>query len=1015
MKQIQFLQFVTISLISFLFSTAVSAQEQKVKGVVRDETGAPLPGTTVMIKGTTTGVSTQMDGSYAIKAPDPGKEYVLGFYFMGMVTQEIRVSTQREINVVMKEDNKIQESVIIGAYGTKQTREDLVGSAFQVNSEALKDKPKTRIDNLLEGLVPGLTLEAANQGDAVTTRDRFNVRVRGDGSLSASREPLWVIDGVPMYTGSSTLTMPGMYYTVSPLTFMDPNDIESITVLKDADQTTIYGASGSNGVILVTTKSGRFKEPLKISVNVNYGVSVPDYSTRFKMMNASQYLEVAKEAWVNSGSSLKDFPYQDNDYNSYSTTDTDWAKEYLGIGSDLYTSLTLSHGSEKARTYLSASYYKNENIVKSDTQQRLYVRLNETFVPWKNAEVGISLGATYNNNDLFPLSKDYLEALPITSPYLEDGITYRLYNKIWSEDQQDFIMRKFFDNSIPERDLSDFTSKSVKTMFNGTFKWKPVKGLEFNANYGYNYLTNFEDYYYSRETLSGMGDEGVKLGSSRKGASSYPEWTTNETLRYTNDFGKHHLMAYVGTEFKSSGYKVLSASGRGFMNDHIRELEYVDKTTVTASSNIKTTRGESFFGRAEYSFDKRYYISANLRRDGHSAFGIYSRWSNFWSVGTSWNVHREKFFHVDWIDMLKFKASFGTSGNSNVDTSSSKGSYNYSASYSYMGIPGGTLGAVANPGLGWETMYTTNIGTNISIGKFLDIEIEAYNKMTKDLISSIYVSRVISESKVPTNVGRLRNRGIEMNLSSTNIKRPGFTWTTTFNISHNENRIIELYEGVPTSFGTTIWMENRDRNTFALVKWAGVDPTDGSPLWYDLNGNLTHTYNYGDRRFEKSSTPICYGGMVNSFKMGRFSASFQINYSIGGWDLATFAMNFFDDGYDIIGKNQAVEIYYDRWTTPGQGALYPKVQQTSNNSSTMSSTRYLYRKTYFNLSNISLGYDVPDKISHFLGLRSANLSLVGNNMYLFTPDQSRKFNSYKTVRNGYPVSRIISLNLTANF
>ncbi len=338
-------------------------QGRLVKGTVTSNDGEPLAGAFVYVKNSKLGVNTDLDGHYEIAAPVEGKSYVLVFQFLGMTTKEFTVSGPKTLNVSLMDDSSLEEAVIVGAYGVKQKKEDMIGSAFQVNADALKDKPKARIDNILNGLVPGLLVE--NNTDAAgSTRGRLNVRVRGNASLSASNEPLWIIDGVPTYTGGRNNLMPGMSTSVSPLSLIDPNDIESITVLKDADQTTIYGANGANGVILVTTKRGvAGNMPLKVSATVNYGVAAPDKSTMVKVMNASQYLEVAKEAWVNGGNKMSDFPYQDNDYNSYSTTSTDWFNEYIGLGSTLYASLSLSTGTKKAKTYVSGSYYRNENTV----------------------------------------------------------------------------------------------------------------------------------------------------------------------------------------------------------------------------------------------------------------------------------------------------------------------------------------------------------------------------------------------------------------------------------------------------------------------------------------------------------------------------------------------------------------------------------------------------------------------------------------------------------------------------
>ena len=456
-------------------------QGRLVKGTVTSNDGEPLAGAFVYVKNSKLGVNTDLDGHYEIAAPAEGKSYVLVFQFLGMTTKEFTVSGPKTLNVSLMDDSSLEEAVIVGAYGVKQKKEDMIGSAFQVNADALKDKPKARIDNILNGLVPGLLVE--NNTDAAgSTRGRLNVRVRGNASLSASNEPLWIIDGVPTYTGGRNNLMPGMSTSVSPLSLIDPNDIESITVLKDADQTTIYGANGANGVILVTTKRGvAGNMPLKVSATVNYGVAAPDKSTMVKVMNASQYLEVAKEAWVNGGNKMSDFPYQDNDYNSYSTTSTDWFNEYIGLGSTLYASLSLSTGTKKAKTYVSGSYYRNENTVKADESQRFYLRMNQDYDLTERLKMGVSLMATYNNDDLFPLSYEYLENLPIFSPYLKDGKTCRLYNKIWSDTGKDFIMKKFLGNKLPNREYNDNIQNSLKTIGNFKLDWTIIDGLKLSA------------------------------------------------------------------------------------------------------------------------------------------------------------------------------------------------------------------------------------------------------------------------------------------------------------------------------------------------------------------------------------------------------------------------------------------------------------------------------------------------------------------------------------------------------
>ena len=1015
MKRI--LTYCQIILAILLVSIQAPAQSgstgDNVCGKVSDTGGEPLAGASVMIRGTKTGVTADIDGRFSIRAPGAGESYVLVFQYLGLKTKEITVSTQRTLDVTLEQDNELEGSLIVGAYGTRQRREDMTGSAYQVNSEQLKDKPKARVDDLLKGLVPGLTIEPNTDG-AGTTRTRNEIRIRGEASLSASNEPLWVVDGVPIYTGNRTNMMPGMSYSVSPLSYINPDDIESITVLKDADQVTIYGADGSNGVILVTTRSGSENKPLSVSARVNFGVSSVDRSTMFKMMNAEQYLTVAREAWANAGYSSASFPYQDNEYNSYSTTSTYWPDEYLGIGTDLYADVSLTSGSKKTSNYMSGSYYRTDNTVKGDSQQRFSLRTRNTYDFTKWLKVTAQLAASYNDNDLFPLYRYYLEALPIFEPYMPDG-SFRLYNKVYDGDSGKWTMRKFTSNQIPEREASTNDQRSVVTTANFSAEAGITEWLKFTSQFGIDYTHSHEDVYDSRLTLQGIDSDGNPKGYSSRKDASYMNWTNIERLNFERRFAdRHSVSAYAGLELRQMRYKTLDAYGSGFMNDNIQEVNYADESSRKGGSSASVERKMSFLGRATYSYDSRYYLSFNLRRDGSSDFGEYSRWSNFWSAGLSWNIHREAFWHSGLIKMLKLKASYGFTGNSRADASGADGTYEYGSSWSYNGSTGAVIGDIPNPGLSWEKTRMVNTGVRIELNRIMDIEIEYYNNVTSDLLSNIYVSRVLSPDRISANVGKLRNSGVEMNLSSTNFAGKDFSWTTSFNIAHNSNKILELYNGVPTSFGSYAWMEGYDSQTWNLVRWAGVDPSDGSPMWYDKDGNITKTYSTANRVPYKTRTPLLSGGLVNDLHWKHWTFSFQINYLIGGYALPTYASVYFKDGYDITGSNQAVEVYEYRWTTPGKAASFPKVSQTSTKSA-MNSTRFLYNRTNFDLTSVSVTYSVPERILSKLKLKEASASLIADNLYLFTPDQKRGMNSYKTMMYGYPRTRTLTLGLNIGF
>ncbi len=995
---------------------SINQSNNQVRGIVTDKAGEPIPGVFVQIKGTKTAVMTDAQGKYSIEAPALGKKYVLLFQYVGMSDKSVTVSKATTINVVLESDSNLDASVIVGAYGAKQKREDLVGSAFQINSDQLKNLPKDRVEDLLQGAVPGMKVEA-NSDYAGSPRTRYNIRVRGTSSMSASSEPLWIVDGVPMYTGSSTNTMPGMSYTVSPLSYINPDDIESMTVLKDADQTSIYGANGSNGVILITTKSGSYNTPLRLTANVSYGISMPDYSTMFKMMTADQYREVAQEAWVNAGNDMKDYPFVDNPYNSYSTTSTDWARLYLSPASTVNASLSLRNGTKKMANTISASFYSDNNIQHSNTTRRFTLNERNQIKIHEKVRLDFNLSAAFTLNELFPISNSYLDALPIYEPYNADG-SYRLYNylyyKVLPDGKESYTKKKFHDNEIPDALENENNQLTVVTSASANLRVNIVKGLDFNTQFKAHYQHSHEDQFTSIKTVGGIDSNGNPYGAAGRADASYLDWTSISQLSYDRTFGRHRINAMGVFELRHHRHKTLSASGYGFINDYIQEMSYLDKENLYTNSSTTVNRNLSYLGRLEYNYDKRYYIAGNFRRDGSSDFGIYSQWDNFWSVGLSWNVHNEPFFEADNIDMLKFKVSVGDNGNSRTGNSTFEGTWTYSPSYSYNGKVGSQLGTVANPYLSWEKTRNFNVGFRMEIlDKRLNFEVEYYNNNTRDLISKIYTSRTISSDRIFANVGKLNNQGLEFTLESMNISRNAFTWTTRFNAAHNRNRITELYNDMPTSYGTTVDAVGHSRSAYYLVRWAGVDPADGSPMWYDLNGNITKTYST-DNRVIIDNDEIVFGSLTNYFTLRNWTLSFQINYNIGGLVLASYADRFMSDGYNIIDGNQAVEVYYYRWKKPGDIAAFPKVSNSSTGS-TYSSTRNLYDKTYFDLYNVALTYNIPSGFLRKLKIADASLTLSGNNLYFLTPHQNSQFNSYKTMAHGYPRVRRISLALNVTF
>ena len=488
------------------------SQEDVVTGVVTDANGEPLIGATVQQKGTENKSITDIDGHYTLRLKS-GKARILVVSYVGMKPQTIHV-TGNLINATLQEDaNQLQDVVVVGAYGTAQRRSDLVGSAYQVNSSQLKGLPQQRVDVLLDGLIPGVKI-SPNTEDPGSPRTRLNVRVRGEASLNASNEPLWVVDGTPMYTGDRTNMMPGTSYTVSPLSYLNLDDIESITVLKDATATSIYGADGANGVILVTLKKGK-KGKTNIHANVQYGVANIDESTAPKVMNAAQWMALAKQAYKNAGLDMHTFPYQDNDMNSYSTTDTNWRDVFYDTGTTFLTNVSLNGGSDKVDYYVSGQYYQNERTVKGNEQQRLSLRSDLNFQLLEKLKLTVGLFASYNDNDLFALGREYYELLPIYSPYNLDG-TYRLYNKIVtgvdSNGDPIYAIQRFISNSILERDQNINNQKTWYFRTNFQLSYDIMKGLKYTGQFAYDYQSTLEQTYNSQTNWTGINTSVIHVG-----------------------------------------------------------------------------------------------------------------------------------------------------------------------------------------------------------------------------------------------------------------------------------------------------------------------------------------------------------------------------------------------------------------------------------------------------------------------------------------------------------------------
>lgn len=1008
-----------ISLIALFVIVVPLSAANTLKGVVVDALDEPLIGVTVQQQGTQNKTITNLDGQFTLivssKLP-----VTLVFTYIGMKTVTKTATSTAELRIVMQDDEKtIKDVVIVGAYGTVQKRSDLVGSAYQVTSSDLMNLPQLRVDQMLEGLVPGLTIQA-NTDTPGSVRPRYNTRIRGDGSMSASNEPLWIVDGMPLYTGGSTNQMPGQNYTISPLSLLNPDDIESITVLKDAVSTAIYGADGANGVILVTLKKGR-QGKTNVNASVRYGVTKMDMSTAPKMLNAQQYMQLAREAWANSGQPESLFPFQDNDLNNYSTTNTDWYDLLYQTGSTFQANVSASGGSDKSTHYFSGSFYQQDPITKGTRTQRASLNTDISFKVGNRVDLGINLSSTYTYNDMFNLGRTVYRSLPIMTPYNDDGSLRLYYKEVKADDQGNptFATYRYIFNDIAEREQDIYNQKALVTDGKFRINVKLLDGLSYTGKFNIHFQNNQEETYSSMKNWNGMSivnGEIVREGYSRRQVVNYTNWSITNQLNFNRDFGKHHVDAFGVVEAKSQDYTVVYATGHGFINDKIQDVSYADVTDGGNSSSI--TRALAFRGQATYSFDRRYYFTVNATREGNSLFGSDVRWAPFYSAGVSWNLHNESFLKLpEWVNVLKLRATYGAAGNSRLGSQQALGLYSYGDSYAYNGETGGQQSGSPNPGLSWETKYTTNLALRFELFNRVDVEFEYYNAHTVDLLSQLDVSRTTGSNKVYRNVGEIRNRGIEVSIESKNIvaKKSGdFTWTTLFNAAHNRNKLLKLYNGIQKNFDTTSYIEGYDIHTYFLVRWAGVDPADGMPMWYDLNGNVTKNYNTVNRVPGKNSTCDVTGGMTNTFTYKDFTLRLLMKYQLGGYAYGGIYSDIIDDGFSIGDQNAAVEML-DHWRQPGDVAMNPKPIWGVSTQSSLRSTRFLLSKTMVQLGNLVLTYSLPQQLLKPLGVRQASVSFVSDNLLTWTPYSKSNKNSYKTTMSAYPVNRTYSLAFNVGF
>jgi TonB-linked SusC/RagA family outer membrane protein len=960
---------ILFSLILCIGFQFLSAQSIRVTGTVTEESsGQAMPGVTVLIKGTSQGTATDLDGNYSIQVP--GEDAILEFSFIGFTPQEVSVGNRTTINITMAESMKAIDDVIVIAYGTA-SKVSYTGSAVSIQNEQIERVPVTSFEKALAGSVAGVTV-AETSGQPGSGSE---IRIRGRGSFSASNSPLYVIDGVPMTTGV-------LYEGGNLMSTLNPGDIDNITVLKDAAAASLYGSRAANGVILITTKRG-LSGVTKYNLKSSFGTS--DFAVdNYKAASGDDFVELMRESLENyygvGAPEVQENMVAGKFYEPEGGY-VDWYDHLFRKGALKTTELSASGGNDRTTFYASASILDQQGLPLNSDFLRYSGRLNMEQKISNKIKFGINLmnavtdqeisnnGSAYNN----PFYNVNRNTFPTESPYDENGeLKYELDNAGYY-------------NLLREYDLMEVSAKVFRSISTGYIEIKPIESLSFRSTNSYDFVNSLYYNYYSPLSRSGEDVSGEVYNRN----TQVKKASTSNLLTFDKKFQDiHHLNVIAAFEAESYTYEYFSAGGEGLPNENLGVLS-VTANPVSASGFTNRSTMMSYLTRANYDYDNKYFVSTSFRMDGSSRLGINERWANFWSVSGAWRLIEEEFMaNLNFISDLKVRASYGTSG------TLPGGFYDHLALYSYTGSYDG-LGAavedqIASPNLTWEKNQNFNIALDFGIINRINGSVEYFKRNTSDLLMNLNLAPSVGAGSTMVNIGEMENKGFEVELRTDNIIRGDFRWSSTFMFSRVRNKIVKLNNGEDIISGRYIRREGLPYYTFYLPVWAGVDPADGTPMYYVVteDGEITDeiVHDGQDPQARKAAVgspePDFYGSIGNDLSYKGFNLSFRFNFAVGGKIWYNSGYKSWNDGRSP--KYVVPEAQVDRWQKPGDIAAHPQRIWNGNNHSDERSTRFLLDNNYLRLKTISLSYTLPESLVSRARLNNAMVYVEGRNILTFT-------------------------------
>lgn len=960
--------------------TAYNFQDRQIKGTVKDENGTPLPGASIVERGTTNGTQTDFDGDFSLELSN--EDAVLSVSYVGFATKEISVGGQAEINVILQEDAASLEEVVVVGYGTVK-KKDLTGAVTSIKSDALESQgPKTNVLETLQGLAPGLNL-TFNSNTAA--QESVGIVVRGQNSITASNTPLIVLDGVP-YAGG--------------LNELNQNDIQSIDILKDASSTAIYGARGANGVILITTKQGKTGKPV-ISYNGSSGLkeiyNVPP------LMNGQQHWDFAIERY--SEEIVSSYPTRLENYQK--GVSTDWIGLATRAAKQIKHNVSVQGGSESVKYLFSGTYSDIEGIAIGDDFDQFTLRSNLTYDI--NSWLTIGSNSQYSYQDLSGLNANFNQAfflIPLLEPYEDDG---SVALRPWPEEP-------IFENPLSTLNVAD--EHIERNLFSNNFieiDFPFIPGLSYKLNTGLTFRDMQIGRFYGRNTVVGLENNGQSFTQNRVVQDKLIE----NLLIYDENWGKHALNVtalYSTQQFKQEE-RTLTASG--FPTEVLTWYQPDVAEVQEPDADYLEQKYISQMGRINYNFDSKYLLTLTLRRDGYSGFGKDNKFGVFPSVAFGWNLGEENFMSgLDWLDLLKLRASYGESGNQAISpyqTLPQLDQVNYLTGETGTDTaPGYTPGNLASPTLGWETSKSLNLGMDFTIGgSKLRGSLDFYDTNTFDLLLNRSISSVHGITSITQNIGETKNKGIELNLTSNNVSNDNFGWTTNFNISFNKNEIVELYgngeddianswfigKPIDTNFDYVfdgVWQQGDDIENSAQPE---AEPGDVKVKDTNGDGNIDPD----DRDFIGQTSPKFIAGLSNTLMYKNVSLDFILIAQQGMtrvnplWDT--------DMVWSDVRRNSIILPY---WRENSPSNAYPANRDGANPNQ----VRFYQDADFMRLRDISLAYSFGDFIKNY-GLSQARVSINVRNAATWT--DWKGLDPELANQRGIPIDRTYTLGLSFSF